>query len=79
MLWSYREAPAAVLELEEFGLPFSRTADGKIYQRVFGGQSLEYAKVGQAYCTACAADRTAHAMLHTIYGRSLAFDMTYFI
>jgi succinate dehydrogenase (ubiquinone) flavoprotein subunit len=74
-----REAPAAVLELEEFGLPFSRTAEGKIYQRAFGGQSLEFGKGGQAHRCACAADRTGHAMLHTLYGRSLAFDTTYFI
>ncbi len=74
-----KEAPKAVLELEEFGLPFSRTEDGKIYQRAFGGQSLEYGKGGQAYRCACAADRTGHAMLHTLYGRSLAFDTTYFI
>ena len=74
-----REAPKAVLELEEFGLPFSRTEDGKIYQRAFGGQSLDYGKGGQAYRCACAADRTGHAMLHTLYGRSLAFDTTYFI
>lgn len=74
-----REAPKAVLELEEFGLPFSRTDDGKIYQRAFGGQSLDYGKGGQAHRCACAADRTGHAMLHTLYGRSLAFDTTYFI
>uniref|UniRef100_A0A7S4KAF0 Succinate dehydrogenase [ubiquinone] flavoprotein subunit, mitochondrial n=1 Tax=Odontella aurita TaxID=265563 RepID=A0A7S4KAF0_9STRA len=74
-----REAPAAVLELEEFGLPFSRTEDGKIYQRAFGGQSLDFGKGGQAHRCACAADRTGHAMLHTLYGRSLAFDTTYFI
>ena len=74
-----REAPKAVLELEEFGLPFSRTEDGKIYQRAFGGQSLDYGKGGQAHRCACAADRTGHAMLHTLYGRSLAFDTTYFI
>lgn len=74
-----REAPKAVLELEEFGLPFSRTEDGKIYQRAFGGQSLHFGKGGQAYRCACAADRTGHAMLHTLYGRSLAFDTTYFI
>lgn len=74
-----REAPAAVLELEEFGLPFSRTEEGKIYQRAFGGQSLDYGKGGQAHRCACAADRTGHAMLHTLYGRSLAFDTTYFI
>merc|ERR1719287_380340 len=74
-----REAPAAVLELEEFGMPFSRTEDGKIYQRAFGGQSLEFGKGGQAYRCCAAADRTGHAMLHTLYGRSLAFDTTYFI
>jgi succinate dehydrogenase (ubiquinone) flavoprotein subunit len=74
-----REAPKAVLELEQFGLPFSRTDEGKIYQRAFGGQSLEYGKGGQAYRCACAADRTGHALLHTIYGRSLAFDTSYFI
>ena len=74
-----REAPAAVSELEEFGLPFSRTEDGKIYQRAFGGQSLDFGKGGQAHRCACAADRTGHAMLHTLYGRSLAFDTTYFI
>ena len=74
-----REAPRAVLELESYGLPFSRTEDGKIYQRAFGGQSLDYGKGGQAYRCACAADRTGHAMLHTLYGRSLAFDTKYFI
>jgi succinate dehydrogenase (ubiquinone) flavoprotein subunit len=74
-----KEAPKAVLELESFGLPFSRTEDGKIYQRAFGGQSLHFGKGGQAYRCAAAADRTGHAMLHTLYGRSLAFDTTYFI
>jgi len=74
-----REAPKAVLELEEFGMPFSRTEDGKIYQRAFGGQSLHYGEGGQAHRCAAAADRTGHAMLHTLYGRSLAFDTTYFI
>lgn len=74
-----REAPRAVLELESYGLPFSRTENGKIYQRAFGGQSLNYGKGGQAYRCAAAADRTGHAMLHTLYGRSLAFDTTYFV
>lgn len=67
------------IPLESYGLPFSRTEEGKIYQRAFGGQSLEFGKGGQAYRCACAADRTGHAMLHTLYGRSLAFDTTYFI
>jgi len=74
-----REAPKAVLELESFGLPFSRTDEGKIYQRAFGGQSLEFGKGGQAYRCACAADRTGHSLLHTLYGRSLAFDTSYFV
>jgi succinate dehydrogenase (ubiquinone) flavoprotein subunit len=74
-----KEAPNVVLELENYGLPFSRTEDGKIYQRAFGGQSLDYGKGGQAYRTACAADRTGHAMLHTLYGKSLSFDADFFI
>ena len=74
-----REAPNAVLELEKYGLPFSRTDEGKIYQRAFGGQSLDYGKGGQAYRTACAADRTGHAMLHTLYGNTLKYDVDYFI
>jgi succinate dehydrogenase (ubiquinone) flavoprotein subunit len=74
-----REAPKAVLELESFGMPFSRTEQGTIYQRAFGGQSLDYGKGGQAHRCAAAADRTGHAMLHTLYGRSLAFDTTYFV
>lgn len=74
-----REAIRAVLELESYGMPFSRTDTGKIYQRAFGGQSLDYGKGGQAYRCCAAADRTGHAMLHTLYGRSLAFDTTYLI
>ena len=74
-----KEAPAAVLELESFGLPFSRTDKGEIYQRAFGGQSLNFGKGGQAYRCACAADRTGHALLHTLYGRSLAFNTDYYI
>ncbi|WFD24115.1 succinate dehydrogenase [Malassezia equina] len=74
-----REAPNTVLELEHYGLPFSRTKEGKIYQRAFGGQSLKYGKGGQAYRCAAAADRTGHAMLHTLYGQSLRHNTTYFI
>lgn len=74
-----REAPNVVNELENFGLPFSRTKDGKVYQRAFGGQSLDYGKGGQAYRTACAADRTGHAMLHTLYGKSLSYHANFFI
>jgi succinate dehydrogenase (ubiquinone) flavoprotein subunit len=61
-----REAPRAVLELESYGLPFSRTEEGKIYQRAFGGQSLDYGKGGQAYRCACAADRTGTYMISLI-------------
>jgi len=74
-----REAPQTVIELEHYGLPFSRTDEGKIYQRAFGGQSLNYGTGGQAYRCACAADRTGHAMLHTLYGRALKHNTTFFV
>ena len=74
-----QNAPIAVRELESYGMPFSRTEDGKIYQRAFGGQSTEFGKGGQAYRCAAAADRTGHAMLHTMYGQSLKYDTSYFI
>ncbi|CAD6983929.1 unnamed protein product, partial [Tilletia controversa] len=74
-----REAPRTVIELEHFGLPFSRTKEGKIYQRAFGGQSLNFGKGGQAYRCAAAADRTGHAMLHTLYGQSLRHNTNFFI
>lgn len=73
-----REAPEAVIELENYGLPFSRTEDNKIYQRAFGGQSLDYGKGGQALRTACAADRTGHAMLHTLYGQAMKKDVQFY-
>ena len=73
-----KEAPKAVLELENYGLPFSRTNEGKIYQRAFGGQSLEFGKGGQAHRCACAADRTGHAMLHTLYGQAMKHDCQFF-
>ncbi|KAH6567367.1 hypothetical protein BASA50_005426 [Batrachochytrium salamandrivorans] len=74
-----REAPQSVIELEHFGVPFSRTEEGKIYQRAFGGQSLKFGKGGQAYRCAAVADRTGHAILHTLYGQSLRHDTTFFI
>ena len=74
-----REAPAAVIELENYGLPFSRTDEGKIYQRAFGGQSLDFGKGGQAYRCAAAADRTGHAMLHTLYGQAMRHDCQFFV
>ena len=63
--------PKAVFELEHMGLPFSRTAEGRIYQRPFGGQSKDYGKGGQASRTCAAADRTGHSLLHTLYQANL--------
>ncbi|KAI0194554.1 hypothetical protein F4808DRAFT_453048 [Astrocystis sublimbata] len=74
-----REAPQSIIELENYGCPFSRTEDGKIYQRAFGGQSQKYGKGGQAYRCCAVADRTGHALLHTLYGQSLRHDTNYFI
>jgi succinate dehydrogenase flavoprotein subunit len=73
-----RNAPAAVYELEHWGIPFSRTEDGKIYQRPFGGMTTHYGK-GTAQRTCAAADRTGHAMLHTLYGASLKHAAEFFI
>ncbi|XP_011947515.1 PREDICTED: succinate dehydrogenase [ubiquinone] flavoprotein subunit, mitochondrial-like [Cercocebus atys] len=73
------QAPAAVVELENYGMPFSRTEDGKIYQRAFGGQSLKFGKGGQAHRCCCVADRTGPSLLHTLYGRSLRYDTSYFV
>jgi len=74
-----REAPIAVRELESYGMPFSRTAEGKIYQRAFGGQSQDFGKGGQAYRCCCVADRTGHSMLHTLMGRALGYDAIFFV
>jgi succinate dehydrogenase / fumarate reductase flavoprotein subunit len=74
-----REAPAAVYELEHWGLPFSRREeDGKIYQRPFGGMTTHYGK-GTAQRTCAAADRTGHAMLHTMYGQALRHSAEFFV
>ena len=74
-----REAPAAVIELEHAGLPFSRTAEGKIYQRAFGGMTQNMGEGPAAQRTCAAADRTGHAMLHTLYQQSLKYDADFFI
>jgi succinate dehydrogenase / fumarate reductase flavoprotein subunit len=74
-----REAPAAVIELEHAGLPFSRTAEGKIYQRAFGGMTQDMGEGPPAQRTCAAADRTGHAMLHTLYQQSLKYDADFFI
>ncbi len=73
-----RNAPAAVYELEHWGVPFSRTGEGKIYQRPFGGMTTEYGK-GTAQRTCAAADRTGHAILHTLYGAALRNSAEFFI
>ena len=73
-----REAIPAVLELERYGVPFSRTADGKIYQRACGGMTTHYGK-GQAQRTCAAADKTGHAILHTLYQQSLKHHAEFFI
>ena len=73
-----KEAPAAVIELEHYGLPFSRTAQGKIYQRPFGGMTTHFGK-GTAHRTCAAADRTGHAMLHTLYQQSIRHSATFFV
>ncbi len=74
-----REAPAAVYELEHAGLPFSRTDEGKIYQRAFGGMTQNMGEGPPALRTCAAADRTGHAMLHTLYQQSLRYDADFFI
>lgn len=70
--------PQAVFELEHMGLPFSRTEQGRIYQRPFGGQSKDFGKGGQAARTCAAADRTGHALLHTLYQANLKGGTTFF-
>ena len=73
------EAPAAVYELEHYGVPFSRTEDGRIYQRPFGGHMQNYGDGPPVQRTCAAADRTGHAILHTLYGQSLKNDAQFFI
>jgi succinate dehydrogenase / fumarate reductase flavoprotein subunit len=73
-----KEAPDAIIELEHYGVPFSRTEDGRIYQRPFGGMTTHYGE-GTAQRTCAAADRTGHAMLHTLYQQSLKHDAEFFI
>jgi succinate dehydrogenase / fumarate reductase, flavoprotein subunit len=73
-----KEAPRAVIELERYGVPFSRTDDGKIYQRPFGGMTKNYGN-GTVQRTCAAADRTGHAILHTLYGQALKHNTEFFI
>ncbi|MCS6758726.1 MAG: succinate dehydrogenase flavoprotein subunit, partial [Candidatus Devosia euplotis] len=74
-----REAPAAIYELEHYGVPFSRTEDGKIYQRPFGGHMTEFGDGPPVQRTCAAADRTGHAILHTLYGQSLRHNAEFYI
>lgn len=74
-----KEAPAAIYELEHYGVPFSRTEDGKIYQRPFGGMTTEYGEGGAAQRTCAAADRTGHAILHTLYTQALRHKANFFV
>jgi succinate dehydrogenase / fumarate reductase flavoprotein subunit len=74
-----RNAPEAVYELEHWGVPFSRTEEGKIYQRPFGGMTTDYGEGPPAQRTCAAADRTGHAMLHTMYGQALRHSTEFFI
>lgn len=74
-----REAPQSVIELEHMGMPFSRNAQGRIYQRSFGGQSREFGKVTTGvHRTCCASDRTGHAMLHTLFQQNIANKTNFF-
>jgi len=73
-----KEAPQAVIELEKYGVPFSRTEEGKIYQRPFGGMTKNYGN-GIVQRTCAAADRTGHAILHTLYGQALKHNTEFFI
>ena len=73
-----REAPDAVVELEHYGVPFSRTEDGRIYQRAFGGMTTHFGE-GQAMRTCAAADRTGHAILHTLYQQALKHRAEFYI
>jgi succinate dehydrogenase / fumarate reductase, flavoprotein subunit len=74
-----REAPQAIYELEHYGVPFSRTEEGKIYQRPFGGHMTEYGEGPPVQRTCAAADRTGHAILHTLYGQSLRNNAEFFV
>ncbi|MGQ0564695.1 MAG: succinate dehydrogenase flavoprotein subunit [Gemmobacter sp.] len=74
-----REAPKAVYELEHYGVPFSRTEDGRIYQRPFGGHTTQFGEGPPVQRTCAAADRTGHAILHTLYGQSLKHNAEFYI
>ncbi len=72
-------APAAIVELEQMGMPFTRAEDGKIYQRAYGGQRTEFGKGGLAYRACAVADRTGHSLLHTLYAQAVKQQATFFV
>ena len=74
-----KNAAEAVIELERYGVPFSRTGDGKIYQRPFGGMTTEFGKGKPAIRTCAASDKTGHAILHTLYQQSLKYNAKFFV
>ena len=74
-----KNAPKAIIELEHYGVPFSRTKEGKIYQRPFGGMTTEYGEGKPAQRTCAAADRTGHAILHTLYQQAIKHNANFFI
>ena len=74
-----RQAIPSIYELEHYGVPFSRTEDGRIYQRPFGGHTMDYGKGAPAMRSAAAADRTGHAILHTLYQQSLKHEVEFFV
>ncbi|MGN7679024.1 MAG: succinate dehydrogenase flavoprotein subunit [Anaplasma sp.] len=74
-----KNAMQAIVELEHYGVPFSRTEDGKVYQRPFGGMTTEYGKGKPARRTCAAADKTGHAILHTLYQQSLKYNVEFFV
>lgn len=79
MEYLVRNAPDAVYELEHYGVPFSRTEEGKIYQRPFGGHTTDFGEGPPVQRTCAAADRTGHAILHTLYGQSLKHNAQFFV
>src|SRR5690606_36864631 len=74
-----REAPASMIELEHYGVPFSRTEEGRIYQRPFGGMTTHFGEGPPAQRTCAAADRTCHGMMHTLYQQSLKHRAEFFL
>lgn len=73
------QAPAAIIELEQMGMPFTRDAEGRIYQRAYGGQRTDFGKGALAYRACAVADRTGHSLLHTLYAQAIKYQVTFFV